>query len=87
MKKIMLRHANDDFFALLTADAMTEGGGEVFSITNNGPARPHAFSQFREDHERPQKFIVWARVRDAAHMSEIDALIEKKLNAAERIFP
>lgn len=68
MNQILLRHAEDDFAALLTASAMTKAGAEVFSITNNGPARPVGFGSItpHEDHLRPQKFIVWARVRDEA---------------------
>jgi hypothetical protein len=39
MKQIMLRHAEDDFAALLIASGMAKAGAEVFSITNNGPAK------------------------------------------------
>ena len=76
----MLRHAEDDFDALLTASGMTQAGGEVFSITSNGPARPKGgfgFAPQMEDYHRPQKFIVWARVRDNAHIDDCDKAIGK----------
>ena len=80
MSAIMLRHAESDFSALLIASGMTKAGAEVFSVTNNGPARPNAFATVHmEDHIKPQKFIVWARVRDNAHIGECDAAIEKCL--------
>ncbi len=82
MKTIMLRHASDDFIALLTANGIANAGGEVFSVTNNGHAQPTGFAQpERADYERPQKFIVWARVRDKAHMDECDKEISKCLDA------
>lgn len=81
MKSIMLRHASNDFQALLTANGIANAGGEVFSITNNGPATPTTFALPNiPDYSRPQKFIVWARVRDNAHMDECDTQIEKCLN-------
>lgn len=81
MKQIMLRHASDDFTALLTANGMAKAGAEVFSITNNGPAQPNSMAAPHvTDHIRPQKFIVWARVRDDAHIAECDEAIEKCLN-------
>lgn len=81
LKQIMLRHAEDDFSALLIASGMTAAGAEVFSITNNGPAQPNAmFAPHVTDHIRPQKFIVWARVLDAAHMDECDKAISERLN-------
>jgi hypothetical protein len=80
MKQIMLRHASDDFTALLTANGMAKAGAEVFSITNNGPAQPNAVvAPHVTDHIRPHKFIVWARVRDNAHINECDKAIEKCL--------
>lgn len=61
---------------------MTAAGAEVFSITNNGPARPNAVvAPHVTDHIRPQKFIVWAKVRDEAHMDECDKAIDERLNA------
>jgi hypothetical protein len=81
MKQIMLRHAKDDFTALLTASGMSAAGAEVFSITNNGPAVPNAMvAPHVTDHIRPQKFIVWARVRYDAHCDECDKEIGKRLN-------
>src|SRR5262245_12705905 len=77
VKRILLRHAENDYGALLVAAGMTAAGAEVFSITNNGPARPQAFAMPVEDHIRPQKFIAWARVRDDAHIAECDEAIDK----------
>jgi hypothetical protein len=80
MKQIMLRHASDDFTALLTANGMTKAGAQVFSVTNNGPAAPNSFtSSHITDYVRPQKFIVWAYVEDAAHIDKVDKAIEKCL--------
>lgn len=82
MKQIMLRHAEDDFTAMLIASGMTKAGAEVFSITNNGPASPRGMvPRPIEDFQRPQKFIVWAHVRDDAHCDECDKEIEKCLNS------
>lgn len=82
MKHIMLRHAEDDFSALLVARGMAKAGAEVFSITNNGPAWPQGMGLVVavEDYIRRQKFIVWARVRDEAHITECDEAISKCLN-------
>lgn len=82
MKQIMLRHASNDFQALLTANGIANAGGEVFCVSNNGPATPTAFALPNiPDYHRPQKFIVWARVRDNAHIAECDREIEKCLDA------
>lgn len=79
--KIMLRHASDDFAALLTANGIVNAGGEVFSVTNNGPSVPNSFASPNvTDCVRPHKFIVWARVRDEAHMDECDKQIAKCLD-------
>ncbi len=81
MKQILLRHANDDYTAMLIASGMTKAGADVFSITNNGPAHPRDLgARILEDHNRPQKFIVWARVRDGSHIDECDKAITECLN-------
>lgn len=78
----MLRHADDDFTALLVASGMSKAGADVFSITNNGPAQPNAFvAPNMTDHIRPQKFIVWAKVRDDDHIAQCDKAIEECLNS------
>jgi DNA-binding MurR/RpiR family transcriptional regulator len=63
----MIRHAEDDYTALTVANAMLRVGAEVISITDaSGP--PFASSIGR--------FIVWAKVRDKAHVAEVDASID-----------
>ena len=64
--QIMLRHAEDDFAALTIANAMMRVGAEVVSITDAGGP------PFSRDTGR---FIVWANVRDDAHIAEVDASI------------
>ena len=64
--QIMLRHAKDDFTALTIANAMMRVGAEVVSITDAG-GRP-----FAKDVGR---FIVWGKIRDNAHIDEVDASI------------
>ena len=64
--QIMLRHAEDDFAALTIANAMMRVGAEVVSITDAGGP------PFSKDTGR---FIVWANVRDDAHIAEVDASI------------
>lgn len=69
--QIMLRHAEDDFTALTIANAMMRVGAEVVSITDaGGPPFAKDIGRFR----------VWAKVRDEAHISEVDASIDS-LNA------
>ena len=66
-QRIMLRHAEDDFTALTIANAMMRVGAEVISITDAGGP------PFAKDTGR---FIVWAKVRDEAHLAEVDASID-----------
>ena len=65
--QIMLRHAEDDFIALVIANAMMRVGAEVVSITDAGGP------PFAKDIGR---FIGWAKVRDEAHIAEVDASID-----------
>lgn len=65
--QIMLRHAEDDFTALAIANAMMRVNAEVVSITDAG-GQPFAKAIGR--------FIVWAKVRDEAHIAEVDASID-----------
>lgn len=65
--KIMLRHAQDDFDALMTANAMVCAEADVFSITDGGADVAYPCG----------RFVVWAKVRDDAHCGEVDAEIAK----------
>ena len=71
-QRIMLRHAEDDFTALTIANAMMRVGAEVISITDAGGP------PFAKDTGR---FIVWAKVRDEAHIAEVDASIDMPNNS------
>lgn len=62
--KMLMRSAEDDFDALLTAEAMESVGADVFSITFNREATHHGA---QIPHSR---FIVWAKV-------ESDDMIER----------
>ena len=72
---IMVRNADDDFIALLTADAMERAGATVISITYmgertyGGALAPHPY------------FSVWARVRSEAHIASVDTMIDATLEA------
>lgn len=63
MNEIMRQDFSDDLSALLAAKAMTKLGAEVFAITWSPNPR--------------SSYIVWARVRDNAHIDEIDTAIEE----------
>lgn len=66
---VMMRSAEDDFAALKTADAMEAAGATVITLTPNGQAQyPTALAP----HVR---YIVWARVRDDAHIAAVDKAI------------
>lgn len=69
----MMRSCEDDFVALKTIDAMESVGATVVSITVRGQ---ETYSGALAPH---LQYIVWARVRDDAHIDEIDAAIERKL--------
>lgn len=67
---IMMRYAEDDFTALKIAEAMENAGATVITLTSHGEAQyPAALAP----HVR---YIVWARVRDDAHIAAIDRAIE-----------
>ena len=76
--QIMLRHAEDDFTALTIANAMMGVGAEVVSVTDAG-GRP-----FAKDTGR---FIVWAKVRDEAHIADVDASIDRPNSAIDMTSP
>ncbi len=71
----MMRNANDDFEAFLIAQAMESVGADVFSITFNG------------QHQRDgalvpsSRFVVFAKVRDKAHIEKADDAIDKALDS------
>jgi hypothetical protein len=46
MAKVMVRHAEDDFRALQTAQGMEEAGATVFSIVNLGEKRQFNLAVF-----------------------------------------
>jgi hypothetical protein len=72
MTQIMLRHAEDDFAALLIANAMENVGAEVFSVVSNGTYKPIGFGSSVEK----VQFIVWAKVKDDEHIARVDTAIE-----------
>lgn len=66
--QIIVRHAQDDFFALMTAQGMEDAGAEVFSVTLN------------QTTQRMLKFLIFAKY-DAIKVTPeaIDACIQKRL--------
>jgi len=69
MKQIIHRAASNDFYALLTAQGMTNASCEVFSITYNPDTR---------------RWAVWGKFDDAVtDSSAIDDAIEKCLHPEE----
>lgn len=66
--QIIVRHAQDDFFALMTAQGMKDAGAEVFSVTLN------------QTTQRMLKFLIFAKY-DASKVTPeaIDACIQKRL--------
>ncbi len=72
---IMVRHAEDDFYAQQIADAMESAGAIVVSIAYNGQRRHFGAL---EDHSR---YIVFARVSDVSQCDVVDAAISKSYDA------
>lgn len=72
----MVREAEDSLVAMLTANGMEAAGANVISITYNGQ---HQHYGAMAPHSR---FIVFAKVRDEAHIRKIDRAIEDALKAA-----
>ncbi len=62
----MMRHAIDDFDAMLVAQGMEKAGADVFSITYDGH---HRLSGGLID---TAKFIVWAKVKNEAELDLVD---------------
>lgn len=67
---IMMRNAEDDFTALKIAEAMEKAGATVITLT------PHGEAQYPAALAPHVRYIVWARVRDDAHIREIDQAID-----------
>lgn len=65
---IIVRHAADDFGALLTAQGMEDAGAQVFSVTLN------------HTHYEARRFLVFARYDpDSVTPDQIDEHIQKLL--------
>ena len=75
MKHILLRHAEDDFRALIIAQGMERAGAEVFSVSYNGQSEPNIMGF---THGR---FIVWGRYEDPVTCDLIDSAIAENDNA------
>lgn len=77
MAKIMVRHANNDFEAMLTAQGMESAGADVFSITHNGMHQP--FGAMAPS----SKFVVWAKVASDEMMGAVDESIAREFKQRE----
>jgi hypothetical protein len=76
MAEIVCRHAEDDFFALMTAQGMEDANCCVFSITHV-PGAPSML-----------KWIVWGRFDPAkTTFDKIDVCIKKRLFPADEEQP
>lgn len=70
--RVMCRHAEDDFDAMIIANGMGAAGAEVFSVTFDrhsqpwGALAPHAH------------FIVWAKVKSDADIDAVDISIDEE---------
>lgn len=73
---LMVRHADNDFFAILTANAMEDAGAVVISIAYNGQHKPFGAM------EPSSRFVVFARIRDNGHIDAIDTAISAALDNA-----
>lgn len=65
----MVRHANNDFEAMLTAQGMESAGAEVFSVTHNGMHQPYGAMV------PSSKFVVWAKVVSDEFIDVVDKAI------------
>lgn len=66
MNGILVRHAKDDFYALLVAQAMENKGAEVFSVT--------------VDISRTEgRYTIWAKIGKDSQIEAIDKEIERGL--------
>jgi hypothetical protein len=68
MKHILIRHAEDDFHAMVIAQGMTNAGAEVISVAFNG-TRKGGFNGSIDI----SRFIVFGRFEDPLTCDEIDA--------------
>lgn len=76
MANIIMRSAQDDFYALLTAQGMEKSGANVFSITHDGMQKPHGAII------PSSKFIVWAKHNNSITVEKIDEFIDAEIEAA-----
>ena len=67
---IMVRGTANSAGACRIANAMEAAGAEVFSVTDSG--RKMDYLGFIAI----DRFLIWARVRDEAHMTEVDRAID-----------
>ena len=74
MKRIMIRHATDDFHAMQIAQGMENAGANVFSIANNGN------SVYMEGLAPHCSFVVFAKVDSDDMINCVDAEIKKEVN-------
>lgn len=70
---IMNRRAEDDFIAMLTAQAVEDEGGQVISIAYNGS------DTYQSAIAPHSKFVVFARAQDEEQINRIDKAIAKHL--------
>ena len=74
MAKIMMRHANNDIEAMLTAQGMESAGADVFSITNDGMHQPYGARV------PSSRFVVWAKVASAEMIAAVDEAISLEMS-------
>jgi hypothetical protein len=74
MQRIMFRSAEDDYCAMITANAMESAGAGVFAIT------PHGTSTHDGALAPHQRFQVWAKVESDDKIAAVDAAIEREMN-------
>lgn len=70
---IMVRTARDSFVALQTADAMEAAGAPVVALTT------YKSRESITSFPGTLSYMVWARVRDDAHIRLVDIAIEKEM--------
>lgn len=75
MANIIMRSAQDDFYALLTAQGMENAGANVFSISNRN-------MDASDSSLIPLKFIVWAKHNNSLTVEKIDEFIDAEIEAA-----
>ncbi len=66
--EVLIRYAADAFEAMQIATAITQAGGDVFSVTDSGG------TPYKREIGR---FIVWAKFKDSSHLMDIEKQIAK----------